>query len=172
MGNTKLVSYGIQNEKSDLRAHVCVKIKKVYIYPTEAGIEAVFSGKHPLAPAYTGSIKTATGYLVPPGCISNCEVFKIPDKWWKRVNFKDFDNTTIKGEKAVRIVKNMIIKGMMPALKLKYEEVTEKDLQIEGTDIIIRSKAKIQVKCDYKGGEGGTGNLFLQTSECNPLKRF
>lgn len=169
-GNTRLIDYGILNEKSDLRAHVCVLGKNVYVFPTASGIDAIMTGKYSSRNVFTKNIKTATGYLVPPNDIENCEVYEIPDKWWRKVSFCETDTTTQKGDKAIRIVKNMIIRGMMPALKLNFKEITEKDLQIEGTDIIIHAKARIQVKCDYRGGKGGTGNLFLQIQECNPFK--
>ena len=38
--------------------------------------------------------------------------------------------------------------------------------------IVVNGKWRIQVKCDYDAGPGGTGNLFLQTAECNPLKQI
>ena len=42
------------------------------------------------------------------------------------------------------------------------------------TDLLVTASLRIQVKCDYRGGPrelGGSGNLFLQTHECNPLRR-
>jgi hypothetical protein len=40
--NTKLVDYGIQTEESDLRAHVCVNARQVYVYPTKKGVEVCY----------------------------------------------------------------------------------------------------------------------------------
>ncbi len=49
-------------------------------------------------------------------------------------------------------------------------------MQIRGVDIVVRGQWRIQVKCDYDAGRGkdgsGTGNLFLQVAERNPLKRI
>jgi hypothetical protein len=50
-------------------------------------------------------------------------------------------------------------------------------VQIDGDDIVVLTGANrvhIQVKCDYPGGDkalGGTGNLYLQVAERNPLKK-
>lgn len=51
----------------------------------------------------------------------------------------------------------------------------DKELDIRGTDIIVSARRHIQVKYNapaYLQEEGGTGNLFVQTHECNPLKIY
>jgi hypothetical protein len=48
-------------------------------------------------------------------------------------------------------------------------------MQFEGLDIVVATRVRIQVKLDFRGGErelGGTGNLFLQTAECNPTRSY
>lgn len=40
-----------------------------------------------------------------------------------------------------------------------------KELQISGTDIVLTCNKRIQVKCDWRGGNP---YLYIQTHECNP----
>lgn len=173
-GNTTLVDYGIQNEESDIRAHVCVNTKKVYVFPTSSGQRTIDRGIYKKVPVHTKGITTATGYLVPPDDIDGLEIVDIPNDWMNKVNFKLDESTTRKGNKAVAIVKGLIKHGMFP-LGLESKEITDMDMQIKGLDIVIDKMPTIQVKCDYKGGHrhfGGTGNLFLQVSECNPFGQY
>ena len=71
----------------------------------------------------------------------------------------------------------MVLNGLLPIPAIA-DNVREIDVQLLGGDVIIKPNAirkdeiVIQVKCDYDGGErelGGTGNLFLQVAESNPL---
>lgn len=48
-----LVEYGIQNEQSDIRAHVCVVAKRVYVYSTDEGKRIAATGRFKSLPAYT-----------------------------------------------------------------------------------------------------------------------
>lgn len=174
LSNTKLVEYGIQTEQSDLRAHVCVLAKNVYVYRTADGVGMVQSGKYTTKPTYTRGILTAKGCVVPANSIPGVEVIAIPQSWLDKLAFSEADSPTTKGEKAIKVVKGLLNKGMFPLLPLTIAEVEDKQMQIQGTDIQIslEMKVKIQVKCDYRGGVGPncTGNLYLQTSECNPFQ--
>lgn len=172
MSNTRLVDYGIIQEKSDIRAHVSVAGKCVYVYPTNAGIEAIRKGSYRKAPAYTGDIKTAEGYLVPPKDISLCRTIEIPDHIMQKANFDEADTTTQKGDKAVRVVRWLLSTGRFP-LWTDSRVIEDHDLQIDGMDIVVRMNTRIQVKCDWRAGngQGCTGNLFLQVAECNPYGR-
>lgn len=180
MSNTTLVDYGIQNEKSHLRAHVCPLVRRVYIYQTKHGLKAIAGHKCVFGYQDGVNIPTSRGYLVPPFDIEKCVSISFSTRAWRAVNFSDKDDTTEKGAKATMLVLAMIKNGLFP-LPALAEEITDYDLQINGQDIIISSSAieqndiVIQVKCDYNGGEkslGGTGNLFLQTQECNPLGKY
>lgn len=177
IGNTQLVEYGIYNEGSDIRAHVCVDAGRVYVFPTANAVKLVGIQDYPLVPTKTRvngvHTITAKGYLVPPGDIEGCESIKIPKAWMKKVAFSKDDSPTEKGEKAVKIVKGLIKRGMFP-FHPDGKEVSDFNLQVEGLDVIVTMSARIQVKCDYQGGprwHGGTGNLYLQTAECNPLRQ-
>lgn len=177
MGNTELVKYGIQNEQSDIRAHVCVTVGRVYVYPTAAGIEAINTKRYRRVPVRTHvgngrQVVTAEGFLVPPSHIRRCVSMEIPDRLMEKLAFRPEDSTTAKGEKAVKAVTWFLRHGGFP-LSVHGEVIHDQDLQVDGLDIYVRLRAKIQVKCDYKGGPkemGGTGNLFLQVAECNPFK--
>ena len=92
---------------------------------------------------------------------------------------REDDDTSEKGRKAVGLIAAMLRRGLLPIPGKVQRLVTDidKPLQIEGQDIIVEFGAatvRIQVKCDYKGGDksrGGTGFLYLQTAERNPMKK-
>lgn len=175
------MTYGIQNERSDLRAHVCPVVRRVYVFPTEEGQRIIKTGKWRRTAGYQKGVDgpTAMGYLVPPFAICRCIALEVRDVAWDAVRFSDEDDTTTKGHKAVLLVENMIRAGLFPLPYVIHECETElaKAVQIDGDDIVVLTGANrvhIQVKCDYPGGDktlGGTGNLFLQVQERNPLKK-
>lgn len=184
IGNHKLVDYGIQNERSDARVHVCWPIMRVYVFSTENGRRAVGRAKSSgikTKPVYTNGILTATGYPVPTSWIEDMRDVQIPPDIWKKYHIDDFQTTSQKGQMATYIAYEMLQRGLIP-LPVQPNHADSRALQIEGTDIItINSEFKLQVKCDFPGGdrrccdENGkpaSGNLFLQESECNPYKRY
>jgi len=177
-----LINYGIQNEQSDIRVHVCPTVKRVYVYPTICGLRAIETGNYPIHNGYQKGVDepTAKGYLVPPFDIEKCVGLVFRQIAWDTVRFSPDDTTTVKGQKAVRLVEALLKSGLFPVPFLGTE-ITDKDIQIEGTDIIVNlgigeeKSLHLQVKCDYPGGErelGGTGNLFLQVAERNPMKHY
>lgn len=174
----KLFDYGIQTEDSHIRAHVCPRARRVYVYPTAQGIEALSKGIDALGyqPGVTGA--TAKGKLVKPFDIPKCVSLQINDRVWDAFNFDIKAETTKKGEKAVKLVVRMIKEGLFPLpAGIIIDPNVSKAIQIKGDDIYVwtqKSCVKIQVKCDFPGGEknlGGTGHLYLQTAERNPLGR-
>jgi hypothetical protein len=175
IGNTNLVHYGIQNDKSDYRAHVCVNAKAVYIFETSKAAKLVKEKTFKKVTVFTDAIKTATGFIVPWQDIPDLHVVSIPQNWMDKIQFSEDEQTTKKGEKAVKIVKGILKKGMVPII-MEGQEVEDTDMQVAGFDITINININIQVKCDYRGGgvkgRDTTGNLFLQISECNPFKRI
>lgn len=171
LGNTQLVAYGIQTEKSDLRVHVSVVARRIYVFKTSDGVRAL-SSTDCVKQVRTGNFITANGKPVPLNSIQGCATIEIPSDIFALAKFLEDDTTSGKGNKAVFVVKEMLKRGLIP-ITATPEEITDRDLQIQGTDIIITARARIQVKCDWRAGHrefGGTGNLFLQISECNPHK--
>jgi len=179
MTQMSLVDYGIQTEESDIRVHVCPLVRRVHVYPTAFGVKAIETGKYRQTHGYQpGWDKpTALGYLVPPTEISYCLELAFRDLTWDALDIRQDETTTSKGDKAVRLVKMMLKRGMIP-FPTESEIISEKDMQITGTDIFVKANflrakdIRIQVKCDYKGGRrelGGSGYLFLQTKEHNPF---
>ena len=175
----RLFDYGIQNEQSDIRVHVCPLVQRVYVYPTAEGQRVVESGCWPKRPAYQPGVAgpTAEGYCVPPFAIRRCVAVTVRPEAWTVVDLREGESTSEKGAKAVCLVNAMIYNGILP---LPYTAASldadpSKALQIRGDDIIVQlgaSSVHIQVKCDFKGGDrtrGGTGNLYLQVAERNPL---
>jgi len=176
-----LVDFGIQNENSDQRAHVCPVVKRVYVYPTVEALKLIKNCAYPKRNAYQPGCKqqTAEGFLVPAKHIPKCIGLEVRNSVWAYIDLKEDQDTTLKGQKAVCLITGMIKKGLYPIPALA-EEVKARDLQIDGQDIILKWSRDeqdahiIQVKCDFKGGPknlGGTGNLFLQTAERNPKKK-
>jgi len=164
-----LFNYGIQNEQSDLRAHVSVCNSTVYVFPTEAGQDVIKSGKYKARAAYTGQVQTASGFAIPVGDIRAMKSVKIPNDIFFAARFDERDNTSAKGNKAVFVVSEMIKRGELPIIATPGE-ITDKDLQIQGTDILVTAKCRIQVKCDWRAGQ--TRNVYLQVAERNLFKMY
>ena len=172
-----LVSYGIQNEQSDIRAHVCPHVRRVYVFPTQCGRDALPQGIE--TPAHQNGVvgRTALVRWVPIKAIRHCASVGLSDEVWQYVDFHLHDDLSTKGRKAVSLVAGMLKVGLFP-LPLGGGEaqiIEPKHLQVRGQDIFVtiqKQQLRVQVKCDYKSGErrlGGTGNLCLQIAERNPL---
>lgn len=176
IGNTRLVEHGIQNEASDLRAHVCVLAEKVYVFRTADAVKIMNYGIElgrylPVSIRQPGvDVVTAICYPVPVGDLRTIEVSA--QRLIREQRFSPQDSTSAKGKKAVNVVTQLIRMGWFPLLAVHAEDSTDFDLQVSGVDILIAGKWRIQVKCDYKSGIGNgcTGKLWLQTHECNPLR--
>jgi len=100
--NTGLVEYGIEDETTDYRAHVCPLVRRVYVFETKSGIEAikesglesvaVYSacakhwGHKPDCPICSGKGKvlTALGFPVPVTAIPGVGEVSLPEAWWTR----------------------------------------------------------------------------------------
>lgn len=162
-----LAQYGIHQEQSDYRIHVGVASQIAYVFPTTAGVAAIQSGKYPKAPAYTGNVQTADGYLVPPAAIEGCQEIAIPERTLRMARFQAWDTPTEKGLKAVRVAEEMLRLGLIP-LAMGSVPVERYDLQVSGVDLIVTSRLRIQVKCDWKAGR----NLYLQVAEANPFQLY
>lgn len=171
IGNTELVNYGIREEESDIRAHVSVQGKVVYVFPTQEALTIIETRQYKSVAVYTNGIQTARGFLVPPDDIKHCQEVCPPFHVWQAIRFCDHDTTSAKGEKAVNVIRWLLRAGRFP-LWLESQIIKDYEMQVKGTDILVRLDTKIQVKCDWKAGDrpGCTGNLFIQTAECNPFK--
>lgn len=172
-GNTTLVEYGIQTEESDLRIHVSVATRSIYVYETRFGVEAILSGKHRKKPARTEGIVTAIGYIVPPIKIEGCQRIEIPLDVFADADFRKSDMESERGRKAEWVVNQMLDRGLIPT-PTKIQKIVDRGSQIRGADTVASTDNKIQIKCDWRAGErelGGSGYLFLQIKECNPFKR-
>lgn len=167
-----MFEYGIAQEKSTQRAHVCFNIGIVYVYKTCVCIELVQRGSYRHVQGFQPGVDYATskGFLVPPDDIQGIRRVKIPDKLAEKYPIFESQSTTEKGENAVEICMTLMRNGLFPFFVSPFE-VTDHQMQVNGTDILVKGNHLVQVKCDMRGGEGGTGNLFIQTHEVNPLKR-
>lgn len=175
--NYQLFEYGIQNEESDIRIHIGVVTRRAFVFSTNAGRNAIKDKtRDQSVNTYTGKIVTAKGYPIPPDKIDDCLSILIPPDIFAEAKFSAGqwdEDTSTKGKRAIFVVREMLKRGLIP-LNIQISEVTDKDIQISGTDISVTGlRNKIQVKCDWAAGpryEGGTGNLFIQVAECNPYK--
>jgi hypothetical protein len=98
----------------------------------------------------------------------------IPDSLIVHANIQETQSTTEKGTRAMHLVAAMIRDALFP-FPLDPTIITDTNMQFEGLDIVVATRVRIQVKLDFRGGErelGGTGNLFLQTAECNPTRSY
>lgn len=175
---SELYEYGIMQEKSDARAHVCPVVQRIYVFDTEAARKAIREGNHPIRDASQDGIdgRTATGWLVPVSNIPGIVSLRVRECTWQALDFSPQHSPSHKGREAVRLVTAMIKRGCFP-FPAYADSTVDLSTEIDGTDIIASTPSQdrhIQVKCDRRGGRkelGGTGNLFLQKAERNPLDR-
>ena len=170
-----LFNYGIHNEASNIRAHVAPLAGVLYVFPTACAVRIM--ADYPKVPAHQPGVATpkALGHLVPPAKITGLRRLAIAAE--RLAGFTEDLSTSDKGARAVDIVCAFLRAGRFP-LWVDGEFATEKDIQISGTDVTVRGKWQIEVKCDFRASdEPGnphprcTGRLYLQVAERNPLRR-
>lgn len=173
MNSTDLYEYGIADEQSDLRIHVCVKARRLYVYQTEVVRELLTVRDYPLRSASQNGQLTAYGYVIPWRDIPNIKEEEVAADIWKVIPIgRDMDPTE-KGRRAAEIARAFLQTGTLRFAPL-VEVVHDFDRQLAGADLVVSIRRIVQVKCDYNGGNkayGGTGNLFIQTAERNPHQR-
>lgn len=174
--SVELFDYGIHNESSDIRAHVAVYAKTLFVFPTVCAVRVM--EKYPLKPAFQNGVNgpTAEGHCVVPSEIDGIRRLRISDE--RLVGFDEGLSTTDKGNRAVDIVSAFLKAGRFP-LWLEGEFVKEVDIQRTGTDLKVQGRWRIEVKCDFRASDmygiphpRCTGRLFLQIRERNPLHHF
>jgi len=177
MNPAELFDYGIQTEQSDIRAHVAVAARRVLVFQTRAILEMLKTKNHKEATATQPGVNfiTARGFLIPVGDVPDIRALNFASYTWEAFP-GHADTTSAKGKAAVDVVCELLQIGRFP-LWIEAKESDKTNLQISGTDIIVYSKQKIQVKCDWFAGKKEwnplcTGNLFIQTAERNPLKNI
>jgi hypothetical protein len=177
MPQPKLFEYGIQLERSDIRVHVSPSTRRLYVFPT-AEAQRLLDQRGADFPAVTATqpgveYVTAIGKLVPCNDMPLLQVVTLDHyAWWQK--FKPTYATSTKGRMAVSIVLWALRNGRLPLWIRDARESASCKVQRSGTDILIWARFRIQVKCDWSAGPvewGGSGNIFLQEAELNPLKR-
>lgn len=169
-----LFEYGIHTEASDVRAHVSVVNQTIYVFPTANGVRAIENHQPPLRPAYQDGVtgRTAEGWLTRIEWIADLRRLRF-GSWGLWQELRESLPTTEKGRLAVQCVVDAMRLGRFP-FWLDAQEDERENVQVKGTDIVVFCRKRIQVKCDYRCGDppAGTGNVFLQRAERNPLRRF
>jgi len=169
-----LFEYGIQTEASDIRAHVSVVNRSIYVFRTSEGVRAIEKHKPELRPAYQEGVagKTADGWLVRPEWIEDLRLLRF-ESWPLWEEFNPGLPTTEKGRLAVECVLAAMKLGRFP-FWIDATESDRENVQRKGTDVLVFCRKRVQVKCDFNGGArpAGTGNLFFQKAERNPLRAW
>ncbi len=160
LGNTRLVRNGIEQEKADLRFHVSVITRHVFVFEPKYALEAIESHNYKQKPAYTGDLITAKGYLVPPRDIKKIRWYRIPDDIFAEAYFKENASTSIKGKKAEIVVNQMIERGII-STALKVVHVGDKEMQFNGEDLISLRAESLSIKCDWRSGPKRWGGYWL-----------
>lgn len=170
METNVLTDYGIKNEGSIARVHVCFQVRQMYSFGTAAAIVAMEGCQKRLA--FQEGIVTAEGHLVRPRDILGCRQTAIPDVLMEHDPGTNGELGN-KGRAALAVAMQAIRWGMVP-LPLVCEEIVSVREQRNGGDICFEAGV-VQVKCDYRGGPemlGGTGHLYIQVAESNPFHIF
>ena len=171
--DASLFEYGIHTEASDIRAHVSVVNRTIYVFQTRLGVEAIERENPPLRTASQPGVSgiTAEGWVVAVTSIPDLRRVKF-ESWGGWPEFSEHLTTSAKGALAVRCTIEAMKRGRFP-FWLDATEDERENVQILGTDILVFCRKRVQVKCDYRCGDRplGTGNLFLQRAERNPLRK-
>lgn len=176
MGRSSLIEYGIASEGSDIRAHVTIPGRQIVVFRTADMKALVEANNWPRVGASQPGVNgrtTGIGHLVPITAIEPvCIIRSAACPWHKWSHWMRMD-TDEKGRVAVSIVKAAIRANKFPFWVCACGVGV--DLDIRGTDIYVNTDRKIQVKHDgkaYPKELGGSGNLFIQTHECNPRRKY
>ena len=172
--SNNLKDYGIQTDESDFRIHISFFTGTAYIFPTVSGRKAIALELGEVFEASQKGTDKITGIRrkVPWEIIEDCREIDIPDGWREDVGYdKDtfyHKSTSEKGRAAEKVTYRLLKAGRVP-IPLESQFVTDKDIQQQGKDFIIRATISIECKCDAWAGRTG---VRLQTAESNPFKRY
>ena len=150
-----LLDHGIQPEESDIRCHVAPGTRNTFVFQTAAAqalsakceddrAALSFLRSSASQPGVTGV--TAQGYAVPwdliPG-IRRLEWRTID--WWTW--FSPDQSTSEKGHHAVSVVQHLLQDGRFPLWCHPPSASTHAATQTAGTDLVLRGRWRINVKC-------------------------
>ncbi len=172
----ELFDYGIQTERSDIRAHVSVVARRIIVFRTKLMLDLIQSRQYQCATATQPGVDgpTAKGYKVPVDDIPDARILLFQSYPWHTFP-PQTATTSEKGKAAVVVVCESLRLGRFP-LWIEATEDERENIQIKGTDIVIFARQRIQVKCDWFSGRKEwnplcTGNVYIQTAERNPMRR-
>lgn len=115
--------------------------------------------------------QTAEGWLVPWRLVPGIQAFPLPPLWWHK--FQIGASTSAKGARAVEVFEAAVHCGCIPPLRGQIMRAATVDEQKAGADLWCDA-GYVEVKCDWLAGDredGGSGNLFIQEREINPLRQ-
>lgn len=162
--NSTLYEHGIDADSSDYRVHVCFGEGMVYLYSTAAMRELLLTNPYRIYES-----PTSRAYIVPVASVPECQSVPIPNRWLENLSTKVSKSspTSTKRMWSEMLVRRMFERGHLTLLPTATME-TSRAKQLAGHDIRIQLDCTVQVKCDWDGGANGSGNLYIETAECNP----
>lgn len=175
MNDDGLVPYGIQTDKSDYRAHVCPRDQAVYVFETSRMASFVGLNIFGKIPARQKGVQGVSGYgyTVPLKCVPWCLGVEIPKDLQIPVERWETMDTIGKGDSSVDTVKAMVERELIRfGRPSEVHKVPKGSLDAQWLlgDLVVG--LRVEVKCDLPGGMMGTGNLYIQTEEKNPLSKI
>lgn len=171
---TTLYPHGINSELAQWRAHVAIPCRQIFMFPTKKAVELIAKNGYPLTGAYQINISypTAQGHLIPVrdfGPSLQRTAIPLDIALPTELQLDQYD-TSQKGRLAADVVIRMLQRGIISMSTMWECENPTYQQDRSGIDLIICSKILLQIKCDVKICK--TGNLYIQTAEVNPLKKY
>lgn len=164
--------HGTQDEKSDIRIHVCPQAHKMYVFKTADAVRALAENKT-RKKAFQDGVTYATGDGLPINPLDIAGVRIVLVYPHDVVKFDAAWDTSRRGRFGEELVMRYLREGRIP-LPFSGDIQTNPTVQKDGKDIIVQGTFRVQVKCESYGGigYGASGHVYLQTSELNPLRRI
>lgn len=173
----ELSNSGIFDEKSDIRAHVAPLARQIIVYQTADMLSLLSNSDGKFTASFASqpgaNDPTARGFIVPVESIPGVRIITSTLYPWDEFP-PEKASTSEKGAAAMHVVTTAMACGRFP-IWIKAAEEKGIDSQLSGTDIHLQLDLRVQVKCDYRAGNGHekcTGNIFVQTHERNPFRLF
>lgn len=160
-----MIEYGIKTSKAHVWVHVCPLDACFYFYSRARMV--VVLDRFPEA-----VIASARGRLVRLHGNRDCDggfirSIERPYGWFNAFGWKDAASDCDVGEIAERMFQTLINEQGFP-FPIQAHKYAALDDQYQGKDFRVTPRMShfdVEVKADIRGGEWGTGNLFVQTHE-------
>ena len=169
-----LYEYGIMQYEADFEIHI--SSIHAFFFPISEGRNIVnrkIGKERYVTVKYKArEIITACGRIPPFEAFCELQRVKIPEHIKEKIGWppSKWDDESLKGRLAKQIADEMLKEGYFKIPMRRLGDVTRKGEQILGKDQISWGTYVFQTKCDLPADY--TGNLFIQTHECNPFGKY